>query len=232
MNRDDDAQQRRELLEFGTGGSETGPGRPLDTHDDPSAENSLNIELGRVDDARATEPVRHWSWRGVLALGLRVDRSRAFLAVSALVTVTALNVALVGWATRSSDIDNAVAAATQRETHGLTENQAACFAFSRAEARVAAVLGAASPVGVGPERGALRREVRTLDGISHAYPDADYRLIVAFHEVGNSSVKILTAGKTLLSTELQTQRFTLLVAARDACAEIGSFDTRTSTPLP
>jgi hypothetical protein len=232
MNRDDDAPVQQELLEFGATKSPMDTDPPLEHHDDPRAEDSLSVALGGFEEAKTAEPGRRGAWSGVVASGRRLDRSQVFVTVSALVTVTALNAALVGWATRSSDDGNAAAATAQRATHGLTENQAACFAFSRAEARVAAVLGAASPVGVGPERGALRREVQTLDGISLQYPDADYRLIVAFHEVGNSSVKILTAGRTLLSTELQTQRFTLLVAARDACAQVGSFDTRTATPLP
>jgi hypothetical protein len=223
---------QRELLEFGAGS----PDQAVTAQggDDSGTSGSIDVDAGGFDRDRdrGAEADRAARWSTVLAAGRRLDRSRAFATAAVLITVTALNLALVGWVTREAGDGNAADASSSRATHGLTEDQASCFAFSRAEARIAAVLGAISPIGIGPERAALRDEVAALDAIGADYPSADYRLIVAFHEVGNSSVKLLRAGpRSFYSKELENQRYMLLVAARETCDEIAGFDTQTSTPI-
>jgi hypothetical protein len=144
--------------------------------------------------------------------------------------VTALNIAFVGWATRAPG-DAVTARAPQREAHGLTEDQATCFAFARIEQRFSTLVIASGDEFARPRSPALADEVDQLDHLATDYPGADYRLIVAFHDIGDSSIRLAAAINTIQSRDLLSQRSDLLGAAYDACADIARFDARSAQPL-
>lgn len=146
------------------------------------------------------------------------------------ITVIALVVAALGWATDRPATVNAKPQ-SGNESHGLTADQAACFALGRIEGRVAAVLGEEGTIGLGPTRPFLGTEIASLDGLGAAYPAADYRLIVAFADVANASVRMSNGSSDKTYRRLVVERATAVEKVHGACREIASFDIDTSSPL-
>jgi hypothetical protein len=205
----------------------------MDERDDQEVRREL-IEFGAPDDRgrrrwRMPLVLHRWADRGG-AWGRQAERSRWLVIGAVVASVTALNVAFVGWATRGS-VEAVPAQVSQRQTHGLTEDQAACFAFSRVELRFSTLVIASGEDFVGPRSDALAAEVNQLDQLGTDYPGADYRLIVAFHEIGDASIRLAAAINTIQGRDLLSQRSGLLSAAYDACADLARFDARSGTPL-
>ena len=161
---------------------------------------------------------------------LRADHSRALVAGLALVTVIALMVAGAGWLVRSP-AEAPAAASPDFESHGLDADQAACFAFARIERRVTIILGGETPLDFGPMRRTFTHEVAQLDRLSDDYPKSDYRLIVAFNAVGDSSIEYLASDDPTQQTDLGNARFYAMRDARAACEQIAGFDIRAAAPF-
>jgi hypothetical protein len=227
--------RHEELMEFGKadgGGRRWGrdsrasadpPAGLDDRADAPSAFEQPGRALPVGDERAATDP-----WMATRGWVHRLDRSRSLVIVAVCIGVTALNVGFVGWATRDRTDDSGTAASA--ETHGLSEDQAACFAFARIESRVSAIIGTAQHDVDNLERSTLKSEIDLLDRLASDYPSADYRLMVGFHEVADASVRFIASRFTEHSRDLSSQRLLILNAARDLCVDVAHFDTRAAQP--
>lgn len=144
--------------------------------------------------------------------------------------VTALVAAAIGWGTREP-MTTPAAGRAAGESHGLTANQAACFAFGRVEDRVEAVLGSVSPDGGGVQRPTVAAEITSLDTLGQEYPSADYRLIVAFADVADASVRIQNERDPARARPLLAARVNSLATANNACRDLASYDLTRTGPV-
>lgn len=189
--------------------------RPPDDRDtDPQPVDLMS--LGGATDRPPRRPVIR---EAISAL----DRSPALARGAAAITALGLVVALTGWVVRSRDESTSTA-----ETHGLTPDQAACFAYGRLERRVATVIdprftGDRSFVDDG-----LRDEVAGLGGLAGGYPSADDRLVAAFAAVADRTDEY-TAARRGRADELAA-RSAAVDAAAQACVEVAGFDVDAMEP--
>ncbi len=160
---------------------------------------------------------------------------RLLLGALSIVTVVALAVALAGWTSRAPAPEPAVTLPAV-ESHGLTEDQAACFAFAQIESRADAELGNADPTKLGASSEvaghALAGEVQRLDELAAAFPTADYRLIAAFSDVADAAVIMARVHRYDEYLGAGTDRASRITTARDACTSIAGFDTATRQVTP
>ncbi len=122
------------------------------------------------------------------------------------------------------------------ETHELTQDQAACLRFGLVERRFDFTV----PVRQGGEGSVLRAgllqaldsELAAIDAIAASYPEADYRIIDAFADVGDESAALLSGNATYLNSvsEALGYRKEAVTAARDVCLEVAGLDTVDMTP--
>src|SRR5215217_7715668 len=89
---------QRELLEFGPETPEYTSSSSAEAGNHAMSEASVTVELGGFDEEPTRPSDRRWSASSIIAAGRRLDASRAFTVVAAMVTLTALNFAVVGWA--------------------------------------------------------------------------------------------------------------------------------------
>ncbi|MGI8435258.1 MAG: hypothetical protein ACR2LE_11070 [Nocardioidaceae bacterium] len=212
-----------DMVYFGGGGSDLGVRSDLGEEESNRLPQTLGHESAGSGGPESQAP------RGPSRALAAVDRHHGSLLLgSGWISVTALVVAALGWATGDPRTAPPVTGSVD-ESHGLSSDQAACFAFSRVESRVKAVLGSQSPIGVGPERHEIVSEIRRLDVLAADYPSADYRLVAAFADVADASVRLSQARETRDFEQLAVERFTALTHVRDACRSIADFDTGTSS---
>lgn len=179
-----------------------------------------------AESGRPAEPVGGSS-------GPAMDLTRRALVAVALFTVIALVVAVVALV-RSGDSDSSTLPAV--ETHELSQDQAACLRFGLVERRFDATV----PVRQGRESSVLRpgllraldRGLAAVDAIAANYPEADYRIIDAFADVGDESAALLAGNATDVNSvsEALGHRKDTVSAARNICLEVAGFDTVDMTP--
>ena len=148
------------------------------------------------------------------------------------ITLIALVVAVSIWANDPEPV-----ALPAVETHELTQDQAACLRFGLVERRFDLTTpvrqgGGGSELREGLVR-ALDSELAAVDAIAAGYPEADYRIIDAFAEVGDESAALLSGSATSVNSvsEALGYRKEAVNAARDVCDEVAGFDTVDMTPV-
>lgn len=79
---------------------------------------------------------------------------------------------------------------------------------------------------------ALDRGLAAVDAIAANYPEADYRIIDAFADVGDESAALLAGNATDVNSvsEALGHRKDTVSAARNICLEVAGFDTVDMTP--
>ncbi len=79
---------------------------------------------------------------------------------------------------------------------------------------------------------ALDSELAAVDAIAANYPEADYRIIDAFADVGDESAALLAGNATYINSVSESlgHRKEAVSAARDVCLEVAGFDTVDMTP--
>ncbi len=175
-----------------------------------------------AESGRPAEPVGGSS-------GPAMDLTRRALVAVAFFTVIALVVAVVALV-RSGDSDPTSLLAT--ETHGLTEDQAACLRFSLVESRFTATRPNRTPeYGLSSAWSrALDAEISGLDAIATNYPAAHYRIVVAINEIADASAVVVSGNIRQGFSDPLAERADLIASARDVCSDVASFDTERLVP--
>ncbi len=144
-------------------------------------------------------------------------------------TVLALAAAVAVW---TSDEDSELTSLLAAETHGLTEDQAACLRFGLVESRFTATTPNRTP------RFSLRSiwsraldaEISGLDAIAANYPAAHYRIIVAINKIADASALIVSGNIRQGFSDPLEERADLVASARDVCSDVAHFDTERLVP--
>lgn len=211
-----------------------GPGAPIkEATVIPNSAPDVGVEPHPVDawyEEPVPEPKQEPTWLTRLWLRWReFDRDRRVIIVLAGISAVALVATVLGLATRGSETPVQLPTV---QSHGLDVHAAACFAYGRVERRLAAELGAAGLAESSEDLGRvpMTEEIDALDGLAAEYPEADYRLIVAFADVADTSVRLLNAEQGFEFEEARNDRLQALDAAQSACAEISGFDVAKLQP--
>lgn len=155
-----------------------------------------------------------------------MNATRWALVAMGIVTATALITAVLAL---TSDDDAELTALPVVESHGLTEEQAACLRFALVESRFAATAPTGTPrFGLsGRWVRALDSELAALDTIAAHYPGADYRIIGAVGDVADESAGLLSGQATATGTlsSAVDDRQEAVNRADDLCLDVADFDT-------
>ncbi len=166
-----------------------------------------------------------------------MDPTRWALLAMGVITVVVLVVAVAMWA--NDDYESTLLAV---ETHELTQDQAACLRFGLIERRFDATVPVRQGGGASTFRGgstlrpglqqALDNEITAIDAIASSYPEADYRIINAFADVGDESAALLSGNGTYINSVSEALDFRKETGgtARDVCLEVAGFDTIDMAP--
>lgn len=201
---------------------------------DPGHETFGSVECAPVDTWFEPEPVpdktasRYQQAFRLPQTPVVVERHRTSILLGLwTLTAIALVAAAIGWGTTQDAPTTPAVGRGSGESHGLTSNQAACFAFGRVEGRVEAKLGPVSPVDGGLQRRIVAAEIRNIDTLAQAYPSADYRLIVAFADVANALVRLQNERDPAKLRQLVDS----LATANNACRDLASYDLKRASPV-
>ncbi|HSS68888.1 MAG TPA: hypothetical protein VLK34_10085 [Nocardioidaceae bacterium] len=153
--------------------------------------------------------------------------SRVTAAALAVVAVAGIGAAVVG----RLPVASPAATSTAGSIDGLTADQHACLAFALVDRRAQLLIGARFPQGAGPRAQAMTDEVKALDRLATTNPAADYRLVSAFADVADQSVRMLGVRGRRALAAMAVARVTATRAAHDACVEIAGFDIDAVQPI-
>ena len=128
-------------------------------------------------------------------------------------------------------VESPSATSAARSTDSLTADQQACLAFALVNRRAQLLIGARFPYGVGPTAQAMTAEVTALDRLATTNPSADYRLVSAFADVADQSVRMLGVRGRRALAAMAVTRVTATRAAADACLQIAAFDIDAVRPI-
>jgi hypothetical protein len=156
-----------------------------------------------------------------------LDRERRLVVVLAVVAGLALVVAVAALATDDGAPPVELPAV---ESHGLDEDQAACFDFARTQSRLDALVSDLDISESDDFLGPLSDEVEALDTLPSRYPEADYRLVAAFSAVADASATLVETDEVFTVGGSIELRQTAVEDAVELCREVAGFDVEELEP--